>query len=146
MGAAAKEVGGVGGILRSSALIGDLVALVAFVDHNNILLVLDGHAANGEQKELIGPHVDDFKTVLVGILGEGGVRQAAAIRLPMVEGEITAFFAAGLIVEIGLSAEGLDRLLDQSTGLAGVLVVGRGRRRGARCRRLTDRHSEQQKN
>src|ERR1019366_1893360 len=77
---------------------------------------------------------DDFKTVLVGIFEKVVVGKPRAFGAPMIQRVVASGLAAVFVGEISLSAECLNRLIEQSARLVGALGVIEVDSRG-RCMR-----------
>src|SRR5580692_6221741 len=93
------------------ALVGDLISLVTHVKL--------GHVA------LFG----EFDSLFVGILREAPENYASVAGPAVVEAIAASLHLAVANVEVVLSAERLDGLINQRSGLAGIFLIGGNRRR-----------------
>src|SRR6266446_10869069 len=119
--AAAKVVLQIKRFLRRRSLVRRLVSFVAVVNQDNIELVLDLDVAylSLHQKNVL--QVDDFETVLVRILEIVVVGNPGALGAPVIEGIVAACLTLAFVGEVGLSSKGVDRLIQNSPSLAGIL-------------------------
>src|ERR1700722_14901470 len=97
---------------RLRALIGDFVSLVADVEFGNVALL------------------GEFEAFLIGEFGETPKVGAIAGGAAVVEAKDFSLEFAVVDGEIGIASERLNRLIEESLGLAGILLVKRDRSSG----------------
>src|ERR1700731_4379363 len=112
---------GVSHILRflcPRSFVSDLVSLVAVIDIDNITLF------------------GKLDALFVGIFVKAPKDDSVAVRTAMVKAVGAAFLAYVLNIQIRLSAQSLDHLIEKSPGFSHILLVGRDGLGWRSCRRV----------